>query len=86
MKQGGICNVCGVACGVHYGVLESANESKREAFKEIARLKASNLKLLHALRLANDLIGIEPYEHVSEEATKDHYFIHEVIDKAELDE
>ena len=50
-----------------------------EAFKEIARLKATNLKLLHALRLANDLIGIEPYEHVSEEASKDgcrHFFLY----------
>ena len=86
MKPGGICKVCGIPCGVHYGILESANESKREAFKEIARLKATNLKLLHALRLANDLIGIEPYEHVSEEASKDHYFIREAIDKAEIDE
>ncbi len=86
MKPGGICKDCGIPCGVHYGILESANESKREAFKEIARLKANNLKLLHALRLANDLIGIEPYEHVSEEASKDHYFIREAIDKAEIDE
>lgn len=86
MKPKGICNACGIPCGIHYGVLESANESKREAFKEIASLKTSNLQLLHALRIANDLIGIEPHEHVSEEASKDHYFIREAIDKAEIDE
>jgi len=46
---------------------------------EITELKADNERLREALKDADELIGIEPFEHVAQEAADAHYAIREAL-------